>query len=190
MYVIILKQASLENLCEKNRYCSQVPSTLLGPIEVVVTPPSFLSDAFKDVGGGKNSSSDWYRHFSDRVQMGGQWSPSNCTARHRLAVIVPYRNRLENLNTFLYHMHPLFQRQQLAYRVFVVEQVTGSIFNKGILMNTGFLYAFNLSNFSTEFITKRDYRGLNNRSLPFDCFVFHDVDLLPEGYLKSFSKKT
>ena len=64
------------------------------------------------------------------------------------------------MKTFLHHLHPILQRQQLDYRLFVIEQTSKEHFNRGILMNIGFVEAL-----------KRDN---------FDCFIFHDVDLLPE----------
>lgn len=57
------------------------------------------------------------------VEYGGWWRPKNCHARAKVAILVPYRKRPEQLNIFLNHMHPLFQRQQLDYRVFLIEQV-------------------------------------------------------------------
>ena len=41
----------------------------------------------------------------------------------QVAVIIPYRNRFEQLKIFLRHLHPFLQRQQLMYRIIVVEQV-------------------------------------------------------------------
>ncbi|CAG7818397.1 unnamed protein product [Allacma fusca] len=55
----------------------------------------------------------------------------------------------------------MLRRQQLEYQIFVVEQFGNYTFNKGVLMNAGFLLAFNISS-------------------SFDCVVFHDVDLIPE----------
>ena len=56
---------------------------------------------------------------------GGVGRPRDCTARHRVAVIVPYRDRRPHLNILLSHLHPMLQRQQLDYRIYVVEQVWG-----------------------------------------------------------------
>jgi len=55
--------------------------------------------------------------------IGGSWRPSNCTSRHRIAVVVPYRDRQRHLDVFLRHMHPFLQRQMLDYTIYVVEQV-------------------------------------------------------------------
>lgn len=57
-------------------------------------------------------------------------------------------------------MHPFLQKQQLDYGIYIVEQAPGSEFNRAMLMNIGFVEASKLY----------DYQ----------CYVFHDVDLLPE----------
>jgi beta-1,4-galactosyltransferase 1 len=57
-------------------------------------------------------------------------------------------------------MHPFLQQQQLDYTVFVVNQHQPEQFNRGALFNVGFIEALKL--------------------YPFNCFIFHDVDLLPE----------
>lgn len=61
--------------------------------------------------------------FGGEVEYGGRWKPKNCTARKKVAFLVPFRNRSKQLNVFLRHMHPIFQRQLLEYRIFVIEQV-------------------------------------------------------------------
>lgn len=122
------------------------------------------------------------KQFGKNITQGGRWEPPGCRARHRLAIIVPYRDRLENLNGFLYHMHPFLQRQQIAYRVFVVEQQGNGIFNKGILMNTGFIHALNL----TDLRNLSQYLSEKSSGFPFDCVTFHDVDLLPEGNFRIY----
>lgn len=54
---------------------------------------------------------------------GGASRPDACTARHKVAVVVPYRDRQTHLIQLLSHLHPMLQRQQLDYRIYVVEQV-------------------------------------------------------------------
>lgn len=58
------------------------------------------------------------------VERGGHFRPAHCAARSRVAVVVPYRDRKEHLPVLLKYLHPLLQRQQLEYRIFVVEQVS------------------------------------------------------------------
>ena len=57
-----------------------------------------------------------------RVGEGGESKPANCSSNHRVAVIVPYRDRVEHLARLTYHLHPILQRQQVDYAIFVVEQ--------------------------------------------------------------------
>jgi hypothetical protein len=46
------------------------------------------------------------------LKLGGRWRPPYCISRHKVAIIVPYRDRLNNLELFLRHMHPFLSRQQ------------------------------------------------------------------------------
>ncbi|CAF1565025.1 unnamed protein product [Rotaria magnacalcarata] len=101
------------------------------------------------------------------IRFGGEWSPSNCLARHKVAIIIPYRDRLEHLITLLYYLHPILQRQELDYKIYVSEQIGNGTYNKGILMNAAFIYASN--------------------EYDFQCFVFHDVDLIPENDRNMYS---
>jgi hypothetical protein len=91
---------------------------------------------------------------------GGHYIPKQCRSEQRLALIICYRNREEHLQLFLDHMHPFLKKQQLDYTIFVVNQNGNDPFNRATLFNVGFIEAMKL--------------------YPFDCFIFHDVDLLPE----------
>ena len=57
------------------------------------------------------------------VRPGGHWKPSGCYSRDRIAIVIPFRDRQTHLNILLKYLHPLLQRQQIEYRIFVVEQV-------------------------------------------------------------------
>jgi len=57
------------------------------------------------------------------LSLGGSWAPLSCIARHRVAVIIPFRDRQLHLRTLLAILHPMLQRQMLQYTIFVVEQV-------------------------------------------------------------------
>lgn len=137
--------------------------------------------------------------FTD-VKPGGRGYPTDCLARYRVAIIIPFRDRPQHLQTLLYNLHPMLLRQQIDYQIFIVEQkgksacasfkrtrfscfffiekcfctgcsfvnerkylirVSGNeAFNRAMLMNVGYVEAL--------------------KERPFDCFIFHDVDLLPE----------
>lgn len=93
------------------------------------------------------------------VMSGGAWEPRYCKYVHDVAVIVPYRGRENQLKSFLHHIHPFLQKQLISYRIFVVEQTYVKNFNRGKLMNIGYVEAMKIHKFH--------------------CFIFHDVDLLP-----------
>ncbi|XP_065051685.1 beta-1,4-galactosyltransferase 6-like [Rhopilema esculentum] len=95
------------------------------------------------------------------VEFGGWWEPKHCKPRTKVAIMLPYRNREVQLQSFLLHMHPIFQRQLISYRVFVIEQVGVTSWNKGSIYNIGF-----------DKTRKID---------DYDCYIFHDIDLLAEN---------
>mgnify|MGYP001165658219 FL=1 len=130
--------------------CPERSPQLLGPLYVKQTGIPDL----------KPETEPFFRHFGNTLRLGGASKPAECLARTKLAVIIAYRDRAEHLKIFLHHMHPIFQRQLIDYRIFVIEQTGKEKFNRGALMNIGFLEANKVDNF--------------------DCFVFHDVDLVPE----------
>ncbi|XP_055340355.1 beta-1,4-N-acetylgalactosaminyltransferase bre-4-like, partial [Paramacrobiotus metropolitanus] len=102
------------------------------------------------------------------VKQGGSYRPKHCVQRGRIkvAVVVAYRNRTEHLQILLNNLHPFLQRQQLDYIIFVAEQAGNTTFNRGKLFNAGFLEV--------------------NKFPGYSCFVFHDVDLLPENDHNSY----
>ncbi|KAI8479875.1 Beta-1,4-galactosyltransferase 3 [Branchiostoma belcheri] len=99
------------------------------------------------------------------VRYGGKWSPparNRSSSSEKIAVLVTFRDREKHLDIFLRHMHPFLQRQGLDYTIYVIEQLGDEpTFCKGLLYNVGFTEAL-----------KEDPT--------YDCFIFHDVDLLPE----------
>uniref|UniRef100_A0A8C0XKX0 Beta-1,4-galactosyltransferase n=1 Tax=Castor canadensis TaxID=51338 RepID=A0A8C0XKX0_CASCN len=93
------------------------------------------------------------------VKMGGRYSPKDCISPHKVAIIIPFRNRQEHLKYWLYYLHPILQRQQLDYGIYVINQAGDTMFNRAKLLNIGFQEAL------------KDY--------DYNCFVFSDVDLIP-----------
>ncbi|XP_063602949.1 beta-1,4-galactosyltransferase 4-like [Penaeus indicus] len=78
-----------------------------------------------------------------------------------MAVVVAFRNREAMLGPFLYRMHPFLQQQFLNYTIYLVEQTPEENFNQAKMYNVGFVRA--------------------RAEGPWDCYVFHDVDCLPEN---------
>lgn len=90
---------------------------------------------------------------------GGWYRPVECNAGDRVAIIIPFRDREQHLPILLKNLHPMLMRQQVNYGIFVVEETKADPFNRASLMNVGFLEANKMANW--------------------DCFIFHDVDLIP-----------
>lgn len=91
--------------------------------------------------------------------------PKYCKSDYKTAIIIPFRDRESHLRILLGHLVPALRRQFIEYSIFVVEQHGKLTFNKGRLMNTGFDFA--------HMIGKKFGKS-------YDCYVFQDVDLLPE----------
>ena len=75
----------------------------------------------------------------------------------RLTIVIPYRDREHHLRQLMPVLSAKLREQRLAYRVLVVEQEPGSLFNRGRLLNAGIHY-------SADFT---------------DYYCLHDVDAVP-----------
>ncbi|XP_052810593.1 beta-1,4-N-acetylgalactosaminyltransferase bre-4-like isoform X3 [Mya arenaria] len=124
--------------------CPVIPPTLKGHVEVKKQIPSWTS----------------LKRRLTSLSPGGKSRPTGCTARTRVAIVIPYRDREIHLKIFLNNIHPFLQRQQLDYGIYIVEMAANTTFNRALLMNIGYMEAL--------------------REYDYDCFIFHDVDLIPE----------
>ena len=96
-----------------------------------------------------------------RVMFGGWHAPKGCKPRETIAIIVPYRDRFQNLLTFLNYMHRFLQKQRRHYVLVVAEQANFDVpFNRAKLFNAA-------------------VRELLETRPQIDCFVLHDVDKVP-----------
>ena len=96
-----------------------------------------------------------------------------------LAILIPYRDRAEHLSVLVPALSRLLRRQQQQahgngkagrprgskFKIFVVEQANEKRWNKGIVYNAGFDHI------------RRSHRY--SYGAP-ECFVFHDVDFIPQ----------
>ncbi|XP_039260974.2 uncharacterized protein LOC120337292 isoform X2 [Styela clava] len=101
------------------------------------------------------------KHVGPGLSIGGCYSPKECIALQKVAVIIPFKDRDAHLKTLLYHLHPMLMRQHIHYCIYVAEQFDNGQFNKATVMNAAFEEALKLD----------DY----------DCIIFHDVDMIPEN---------
>jgi len=111
------------------------------------------------------------------IKLGGHWSPSHCTARHRIAIIIPYRNRDMQLRIFLNFMHPFLQKQQLDYQIFLIEPVRNNL-KKQNKISSHFFKIINVT-FNRALLFNIGYQE-TMKHYAWECFIFHDVDLIPE----------
>ena len=77
---------------------------------------------------------------------------------HKLGIIVPYRDRPIQLRTFLSSIKEYLSDKYINYEVIVIEQSEKKEFNRGKLLNIGFIKAVEAG---------------------CDYVIFHDVDMLP-----------
>ncbi|VDO40241.1 unnamed protein product [Haemonchus placei] len=94
------------------------------------------------------------------LKPGGHYIPDGCKPMNRVAIIIPFRDRESHLHILLNNMHPFLTKQMLDYSIIVVEQTANQTFNRAKLLNVGYVEA--------------------NKMYDWQCYVFHDVDLLPE----------
>lgn len=62
------------------------------------------------------------KHFPD-VKEGGHWEPDHCAQRQHLAILIPLRDRWDQLPVLVRHIHQLLSKQWRHYTVFVIEQL-------------------------------------------------------------------
>jgi hypothetical protein len=86
---------------------------------------------------------------------------------NKLGIIVPYRNRYEQLVQFKTYINEYLKDTGIDYDLIIVEQKDSKPFNRGKLLNIGFEKAIKLN---------------------CDYVVFHDVDMLPVDVDYSYSK--
>ncbi|XP_076135477.1 beta-1,4-galactosyltransferase 1-like [Alosa pseudoharengus] len=124
--------------------CPETPPRLVGPLHI----------EFK-----YSVSMELVQKVNPEVKEGGHWRPRDCIARQKVAVIIPFRHREFHLKYWLHYLHPILQRQQLDYGIYVINQYGETTFNRAKLMNVGY----------AEALKQYDY----------ECIVFSDVDIVP-----------
>lgn len=81
----------------------------------------------------------------------------NYESHHKLALLVPFRQRFEELMEFAPFIHNFLNQQAINHDIFILNQADNYRFNRASLINVGYLE------------TKSSY----------DYIAMHDVDLLP-----------
>jgi hypothetical protein len=76
----------------------------------------------------------------------------------KLGVIVPYRNREQHLSEFKKKITKYLNKRGIDFELIIVHQDDAKLFNRGMLLNIGFIYA---EKYNCNYV------------------VFHDVDMIP-----------
>ncbi|KAL4640249.1 beta-1,4-galactosyltransferase 1-like [Arapaima gigas] len=124
--------------------CPDQPPDLEGPMVIEVS---------------QTLSLDIIRAKNPELLEGGRYKPKSCISLQKVAIIIPFRHRDEHLKFWLYYVHPVLQRQQLDYGLYIINQDGEGTFNRAKLLNIGY----------AEAVKEYEY----------ECFVFSDVDLIP-----------
>lgn len=160
-YIILVPTIFYINTNDIPKYLIKTNSGEYELLNISSCPIAIINEERSLFNVQKNVSNKQLDVLMTIVSSGGEWMPDNCIPQHHTAIIVCYRNRTEQLKTFLYHMHSFLQKQYIHYQIYVIEQTFDTEFNRGKLFNVG-------------------YREVAMRSLA-GCFIFHDVDLMPEN---------
>ncbi|CAL8099734.1 unnamed protein product [Calicophoron daubneyi] len=143
----------------KRRYPHRLVDDLpLNQFDLCCPNPVPLPLAYSTTQSAPNFSAILSKH-PDVCQ--GSWIPRGCIPQQKIAVLVPYRDRGLHLRLLLFRLHDVLAHQRVAYSIYVIEQAGDTPFNRGLLLNIGM-------------------RESLLRDPTISCFIFHDVDLLPE----------
>ena len=93
---------------------------------------------------------------------------SGCESDKNVAIIIPHRNRLDNLKIFLNNMIPLLTKQKINFGIYVVEPKEDIEFNRALLFNAGFLESIKMGNVY---------------NITWDCFIFHGSSFLKDFFI-------
>ncbi|XP_063374961.1 beta-1,4-galactosyltransferase 2-like [Cydia amplana] len=99
-----------------------------------------------------------YHDFDAKGIERGTFSPAHCNPLFSVAILVTYRNMQKQLDIFLPYIHNFLRKQNIHYKLYLIEQQDLKPFNRGLLYNVGARAAM---------------------ADGFPCLLLHDVDLLP-----------
>lgn len=84
-------------------------------------------------------------------------SSDEAESKKKLAILVPLRNALNELIVFIPKITTFLSQHEIPFAIILINQIDTFRFNRGALLNVGFLYVKN----------------------DFDYVIFHDVDIYP-----------
>lgn len=96
-------------------------------------------------------------HISNDREDGSLQAAADRVQDHKLGVIVPFRDRFEELTEFVPHMHQYLNNASINHRILIINQADKLRFNRAALINIGYKMSV----------------------IDCDYLAMHDVDLLP-----------
>ncbi|KAJ8406281.1 hypothetical protein AAFF_G00305120 [Aldrovandia affinis] len=132
----------------------QGPLTRLAPAPQKLAPMGRLLIEFSSL-----MTLERVQRENPNVTDGGRYTPPDCRAKQKVAIIIPFRHRDNHLKYWLHYLHPILRRQKIDYGIYIINQLGEDTFNRAKLLNIGY----------TEALKDAEY----------DCFIFSDVDLIP-----------
>lgn len=130
----------------------------------------------------------------------GEYKPPDCIARQSVAILIPHRSREKHLLYLMHHLHPFLQRQQIHYAIYVIQQVLLHLTAHGFhvqkkdpIIYIAFLIRQTWDSYCVVLFVKAGDATFNRAKLlnvgylealkdyNWECFIFHDVDLVPEN---------
>ena len=90
----------------------------------------------------------------------------NSVRKHKLAIVVPFRDRFDELITFVPHISKFLRAKSIDFNIYIVNQIDEFRFNRASLINLGFIVSLE---------DNCDYMAM------------HDVDLLPLNDILDYS---
>ncbi|KAL3310085.1 hypothetical protein Ciccas_011354 [Cichlidogyrus casuarinus] len=101
----------------------------------------------------------------------GEWIPENCES-DKLLVLVPYRDRSENILYFLYYMHLFLQSNRQHYQIVLAEQLGSGRFRRANLFNSVVYELF--------------FGTIKEKAV---CLALHDIDKVPFSRMLNYTCK-
>lgn len=114
----------------------------------------FCTCGFLFVGFTLNS----LESIKSNVKITDKSATSIINEKHKLAIVIPFRDRFDELLTFVPHISKFLNLKSINYKIYILNQIDDYRFNRASLINVGFLYSM---------------------SDGCDYMAMHDVDLLP-----------
>ena len=92
-------------------------------VRQAVDPPSLeISQESKRTSESVSQRTNNLIRLLNKSRQPQQQGPSDAESLHQLAVIVPFRNRYEEMMVFVPHIHSFLERQNVRHKIWIINQ--------------------------------------------------------------------